>query len=102
MRVFRLIDCSPFDVATIKRRRLFEHRRPSQDGVEWRAKLVRRGRQELVLRAIGFFGLCARRLLAGQQPCAFFIRVQAIGDIAGNLGRADDDALSIAHGRYGQ
>jgi len=58
------------------------------------------GREKLILPAIGFLGLCARSLLAGQQPCALLIRANAITDIAGNLRSTDHDALSIAHWRY--
>ena len=66
----------PFWRAIVKRRGLFEDRRPSQNGIQRRAKLVGRGGQKLVFRAIGFLGLCPRGLLAGQQARTFFLRAQ--------------------------
>ena len=67
---------------------LLEQLRPADDGVERRPQLVRQRRQEVVLDLVGALGLGPRRRLAGQEPLALGLDLEALGDVGGD-GEAD-------------
>ena len=76
-----------------------EHLRPAQDGVQGRPELVRQGSEEVVLGAVRRLGLGPRLPLSSQQLLVGLLRLLLVGDVPGDLRRADDPAPRIAHGR---
>src|SRR5262249_27026470 len=58
-----------------------QHRSPPEDRGQWRSQLVRHGRQELILAAIGGFSVHARGPFARQQQLALALGVFAIRNV---------------------
>ena len=73
-----------------------EHVGPAQDGVQGGPELVGQGRQEVVLRTVGSLGVRPGPLRARQELLALLFDPPPLGDVARDLGRADDPSRAVA------